>query len=109
MLHFNTKSSKGKNLLHLNNKLYSKIKFSHDVDGEIIKCNWACVNIGKGCKAKIRYEVDLILAGPGHDGMSNGIIDIVTSDHDEEYCTTNATDIVVRNARNNVLEKATEG
>ena len=46
------------------------------------------MNIGKGCKAKIRYKVDLILAGPGHDGMSNGIIDIVTSDHDEEYCTT---------------------
>jgi hypothetical protein len=28
--------------------------------------------------------------------MSNSIIDIVTSDHEEEYCNTNATDIVVR-------------
>ena len=104
MLHFDTKSSEGNNLFQLNNKLYSKIKFSHDVDGEITKCYWACVNIGKGCKANIRYEVDLIVAG-----MSNDIIDIITSDHDEDYCTTNATDIVVRNARYNVLEKATEG
>ena len=43
------------------------MKFSHDVDGEIIKCNWACVNIGKGCKAKIRYKVDFIVAGSGQN------------------------------------------
>jgi hypothetical protein len=41
--------------------------------------------------------------------MSNGIINIVAKDHDDEYCDTNADDILVRNARNNVLVKATEG
>jgi hypothetical protein len=109
MLHFGTKSSKGKNLLQSNNKLFTKIKFARNDEGEITKCYWACVNISKGCRAKIRYGVDLDVAGPGHDGMSDGIIDIVASDHDDEYCTTNAIEIVVRNARNNVLVKATEG
>ena len=109
MLHFGTKSTKGNNLLQINNKLYSKTKFAHDADGEITKCYWACVNIRKGCKAKVHYQVDLDVAGPGHDGMSDGIINVVESPHDNEYCMTNEMDITVRNARNNVLREATAG
>jgi hypothetical protein len=108
MLHFGTRSTKGKNLLECSNKLFSKVKFTRK-DDEITKCYWACINISKGCKAKIQYDVDLDVAGLGHDGMSNGIINIVAKDHDDEYCDTNADDILVRNARNTVLVKATEG
>ena len=93
----------------MNNKLFSKTKFAHDVNGEITKCYWVCVNIRKGCKAKIHYEVDLDVAGPGHDGMTDGIINVAAIDHDDEYCITDEMDIAVRNARNNVLREATAG
>ena len=109
LLHFGMKSAKGNNLLQINNKLFSETKFAHDVDGEITKCYWACVNIRKGCKAKVRYDVDLDVAGLGHDGMSDGIINIEQSDHDDEYCVTDEIDIAVRNARSNVLREATAG
>ena len=109
MLHFGTKSTKGNNLLQMNNKLFSKTKFAHDVNREITKCYWVCVNIRKGCKAKVHYEVDLDVAGPSHDGMTDGIINVVATDHDDEYCVTDEMDIAVRNARNNVLREATAG
>lgn len=66
------------------------------------------MKINKGSKAKIRYEVDLHIAGRDHDGLSGGIINILAYDHDEEYCTTCAVDVVVRNAIIDVLVKATE-
>jgi hypothetical protein len=53
--------------------------------------------------------VDLDVSGPGHDGMSDGIINVEQSAHDNEYCVTNEMDIAVRNARNNVLREATAG
>lgn len=93
----------------MNNKLFSKTKFAHDVNGEIAKCYWVCINIRKGCKAKIHYEVDLDVAGPGHDGMTDKIINGAATDHDDEYCITDEMDIAVRNARNNVLREATAG
>lgn len=109
MLNFGTLSTKGKPLLKYNNKLYSKTKFASNEDGEIHKCYWSCVNVGRGCTAKVRYSIDQHLAGANHDGMSAGIIDIVASDHDDEYCSTNADDIIKINARNDILVKATEG
>ena len=71
--------------------------------------NWVCVNIRKGCKAKFHYEVDLDVAGPGHDGMTDGIINVAATDYDDEYCVIDEMDIAVRNARNNVLREAIAG
>ena len=109
MLDFNTLSSKRNKLLKSNNKLFSKSKFTTNEDGAISKCYWACINSTKGCKAKVNYSINQLIAREGHDGMSLGIIDIVETDHDGEYCTTNAIDIVVRNARNDIMLQAAEG
>ena len=85
------------------NKLYARTKFARNQENEISNCYWSCVNAPKGCKATIRYSINQLLAGENNDGMSDGISDIVASDHDDEYCHTNATDILVRNARNDIL------
>jgi hypothetical protein len=90
--------------LECDNKLFTKVKLSRK-DEEIAKCYWACINTSEGCKAMIQYDIDLDVAGLGQ----NGIINIVAKDHDIEYCDTNADDILVRNARKNVLVKETEG
>ena len=49
------------------------------------------------------------MAGPGHDGMTDGIINVAATDYDDEYCVIDEMDIAVRNARNNVLREATAG
>ena len=109
MLDFNTLSSKRHKLLKSNNKLFAKSRFVTNANGVISRCYWACVNSTKGCKAKVRYSIDQAIAGANHDGMSSGIINIEETEHNGEYCTTNAIDIVVRVARNAIIEKATEG
>ena len=85
MLDFSILSTKGKNLLKYDNKLYTKTKFATNQDNEITKYNWSCVNARKGCKATIRYSIDQLLAGENNDGMSDGICDIVASDHEDDY------------------------
>jgi hypothetical protein len=65
MLHFDTKSSKGifcYNLItsYIQRSLMMWIEKSQNVTG-------LCVNIGKSCKAKIRYKVDFIVAGRGQN------------------------------------------
>lgn len=92
MLDFSTLSSKRNKLLKSNNKLFSKSKFTLNADGEIY---WACINSAKGCKAKVNYSIDQAIAGAGHDGMSLGIINVLETEHEEEYCMTNAIEIVV--------------
>lgn len=109
MLEFNTLSSKRHKLLKSNNKLFSKSKFTTNANGEISRCYWACINSTKGCKAKVKYSIDQAIAGADHDGMSLGIVNVTETEHDAEYCTTNATDIVVRDARNAIVVRATEG
>ena len=109
MLEFNTLSSKRHKLLKSNNNLFSKSKLTTNANGEISRCYWACINSTKGCKAKVKYSIDQAIAGADHDGMSLGIVNITEIEHDAEYCTTNATDIVVRDARNAIVVRATEG
>ena len=57
----------------------------------------------KGCKAKVKYSINQAIAGEEHDGMSLGIYNVEETDHDEDYCNTNAIDVVVRNARNSII------
>jgi hypothetical protein len=109
MLDFNTLSSKRHILLKSNNKLFAKSRFVTNANGAISRCYWACVNSTKGCKAKVRYSIDQAIAGANHDGVSSAIINIEETEHDAEYSTTNAIDIVVRVARNAIIEIATEG
>ena len=62
MLHFGTKSAKGNNLLQMNNKLFSKTKFAHDVNVEITKCYW-CKTKYKMSPSSVRSEGGEAAAG----------------------------------------------
>ena len=76
MLEFNALSSNRYKFLSSNNKLFSKSKFVTNGNGEISRCYWAYINSTKGCKAKPKNSIDLVIAGADHNGMSLGISNI---------------------------------